>query len=63
MTLYFGVYLELGSGAWLEEKFGIRFETAVNFLRWCGSSTQFGGGKAIWGVRVAAKALVYFELY
>ena len=45
------------------EHFQQRFEHVDDFLIWCGKATSFGGGKAIWGARVAAAALIQFELY
>jgi hypothetical protein len=39
------------------------FTDVDEFLKWCGQAVSFGGGKAIWGVRVAAAAFIQFELY
>jgi Orsellinic acid/F9775 biosynthesis cluster protein D/Helicase conserved C-terminal domain len=63
MPLCYGIYRGSNSSEWLYEQFGKHFSDAAGFLRWTGQPTQFGGGKAIWGVRVAAAALVQFELY
>ena len=48
---------------WLEEQFQRTFTDVDEFLKQCGQAASFGGGKAIWGVRVAAAALIQFELY
>jgi len=63
MPLCYGIFHGSNSEAWLLEQFQQRFESIDRFLGWCGQATSFGGGKAIWGVRVAAAALVQFELY
>ncbi|OBT97666.1 hypothetical protein VE01_04422 [Pseudogymnoascus verrucosus] len=53
----------LSAEEWLLEQFQQRFGDVDEFLGWCGRATSFGGGKAIWGVKVAAAALIQFELY
>ena len=63
MPLCYGIFLGVSAEEWLFEQFQQRFETVDGFLRWCGKATSFGGGKAIWGVRVAAAALIHLELY
>ena len=63
MQLCYGIFHGAGSVEWLEEQFQKRFKDVDEFLIWCGQATSFGDGKAIWGVRVAAAALIYMELY
>ena len=63
MPLCYGIFHGSGGEEWLLEQFQQRFETIDEFLGWCGKATSFGGGKAIWAVRVTAAALVRFELY
>lgn len=63
MPLCYGIFHSSNGPAWLAEQFQQGFEGADEFLRWCGQATSFGGGKAIWGVRVAAVVLVHFELF
>jgi hypothetical protein len=63
MPLCYGIFHGSNSDEWLLEHFQQRFDDIDDFLKWCGGATRFGGGKAIWGVKVAAAALSYFELY
>jgi hypothetical protein len=63
MPLCYGIFYGDSAQEWLFEQFQQRFDNIDEFLEWCGRSTSFGGGKAIWAVRVAATALVQFELY
>ncbi|KFZ20411.1 hypothetical protein V501_00159 [Pseudogymnoascus sp. VKM F-4519 (FW-2642)] len=63
MPLCYGIFCGSSAEEWLLEQFQQRFGDVDEFLRWCGRATSFGGGKAIWGVRVAAAALIQFELY
>ena len=63
MPLCYGTFCGSSAEEWLLERFEQRFRDVDDFLAWCGRATSFGGGKAIWGVRVAAAALVQFELY
>jgi hypothetical protein len=63
MPLCYGIFYKSSAGEWLEEHFQQRFDNIDDFLKWCGKPTTFGGGKAIWGVRVAAAALIQFQLY
>ena len=63
MPLCYGMFCSGSGEEWLLEKFQQQFESIDEFLGWCGKATSFGGGKAIWGVRVAAAALIQFELF
>jgi superfamily II DNA or RNA helicase len=63
MPLCYGIFHGGGAEQWLEEQFQRTFTDVDEFLKWCGQAASFGGGKAIWGVRVAAAALIQFELY
>ena len=63
MPLYYGIFYGGGAEQWLLGQFQQRFGDVDEFLAWCGQATSFGGGKAIWAVRVAAAALIQFELY
>jgi hypothetical protein len=63
IPLCYGIFCGSSAGEWLEEHFQQRFDNINDFLKWCGKPTSFGGGKAIWGVRVAAAALIQFQLY
>lgn len=63
MPLCYGIFHGGSASEWLMEHFQQRFEHVDDFLIWCGKATSFGGGKAIWGARVAAAALIQFELY
>jgi hypothetical protein len=63
LQLCFAVYKEGQGGDWIKSIAKREFTDVVEFLRWCGTKTTFGGGKAIWGVRVAAAALVELELF
>ena len=63
MPLCYGIFHRGGAEQWLEEQSQRTFTDVHEFLRWCGQAASFGGGKAIWGVRVAAVALLQFELY
>jgi hypothetical protein len=63
MPLCYGIFYGGSAQEWLFEQFQQRFDDIDEFLGWCGRSTNFGGGRAIWAVRVAAAALVQFELY
>lgn len=63
MPLCYGVFDGAGAEQWLYEQFQQRFRDVDDFLAWCGQATSFGGGRAIWAVRVAAAALIQFELY
>ncbi len=57
MPLCYGVFHEEGGEQWLVKHFHQRFKDDTEFLVWCDQATSFGGGKAIWAVRVAAAAL------
>jgi superfamily II DNA or RNA helicase len=63
MPLCYGVFQGTGAEQWLRGRFQRSFQDIEEFLEWCGQTASFGGGKAIWAVRVAAAALVEFELY
>ena len=63
LPLCYGVFHGGGAEQWLLRQFQQRFRDVDEFLAWCGQATSFGGGKAIWAVRVAAAALVQFKLY
>jgi hypothetical protein len=63
MPLCYGIFHGGSAEEWLFEQFQRTFTDVHEFLGWCGQAASFGGGKAIWGVRVAAAALVQFELY
>jgi superfamily II DNA helicase RecQ len=63
LQLCFAVFNEGYSGDLIRSMAKREFTDVVEFLRWCGTKTTFGGGKAIWGVRVAAAALVKLELF
>jgi hypothetical protein len=63
MPLCYGIFCGRRANPWLEEQFQHTFADVDEFLRWCGQATRFGGGKAIWAVKVAARALVEFELF
>ena len=63
MPLCYGIFCGGLAGEWLEQQVQRGFTDVNEFLRWCGQPTRFGGCKAIQGVKVAAAALVLFELY
>ncbi len=63
MPLCYGIFCGSSAEEWLLEQFQQRFRDVDEFLGWCGKPTSFGGGKAIWGVKVAAAALIQLELY
>jgi hypothetical protein len=63
MPLCYGIFYGGSAQEWLFEQFQQRFDDIDEFLGWCGRLTNFGGGRAIWAVRVAVAALVQFELY
>jgi hypothetical protein len=63
MPLCYGIFYGGKAEQWLEKQFQRTFTDVDEFLRWCGRATSFGGGKAILGVKVAAAALIQFELY
>lgn len=63
LPLCFGVYKRGQGAAWLKRQAGREFWDGVDFIRWCGTGTTFGGGKAIWGLRLAAAALVELEVF
>lgn len=63
MPLCYGIFYGGGAEQWLLGQFQQRFRDVDEFLAWCGQATSFGGGKAIWAVRVAAAALIQFKLY
>ena len=63
MPLCYGIFHGGGAEQWLEERFQRTFTDVDDFLKWCGQAASFGGGKAIWGVCVAAAALIQFKLY
>jgi hypothetical protein len=57
LPLCYGIFHGGGAEQWLLGQFQQRFRDVDEFLAWCGQATSFGGGKAIWAVRVAAAAL------
>jgi superfamily II DNA or RNA helicase len=63
LPLCYSLFCGGGAAPWLQERFQQTFTDIDDFLTWCGRATSFGGGKAIWAVRVAAAALVQMELY
>lgn len=63
LPLCYGVFSQATGVDWLFERFDRRFRDIESFFDWLGEECDFGGGKAIQAVRVAAKALIDFELY
>ena len=63
MPLCYGIFYGGGAQSWLQERFQRTFADIDDFLRWCGQGSTFGGGKAIWVVKVAAAALIEFEVF
>lgn len=63
IPLCFGVFHREDSEQWFVKHFHQKFKDETEFLVWCGQATSFGGGKAIWAVRVAAAALLQLHLY
>ena len=63
MLLCYGIFCSSSAEEWLLEQFQQRFRDVNEFLGWCGKPTSFRGGKAIWGVKVAAATLIQLELY
>jgi hypothetical protein len=60
MPVCYGLWVRANRGLdsdWLRTRTGRRFTRADEFLVWCGRASQFGGTKAIEGVRIAAAAL------
>lgn len=63
LPLCFGIYKRGQGAAWLKRQAGREFRDEVDFIRWCGTGTTFGRGKAIWGVRLGAAALLELEVF
>ena len=64
LPLCYGQFHKPEGRQWLARQFDKRdFIDLDGFLSWCGQGTRFGGGKAIWAVRVAATLLLQLELY
>lgn len=63
LQLCFAVYKSGGGAEWIQTIAKREFSNVVEFIRWCGTKTTFGGEKAIWGVRIAAAALVALQLF
>ncbi|KAJ9625493.1 hypothetical protein H2203_004250 [Taxawa tesnikishii (nom. ined.)] len=60
LPLCYGIFVSAGGARWLEDHFRRRFAGVEDFFDWLGEETRFGGGMAVQGVRVAAKALLSF---
>jgi hypothetical protein len=64
LPLCYGVFYTATGQPWFQGEFPQGAALSIDeFLQWCGQRAWFGGGKAIQGVRVAALALIQFELY
>lgn len=63
LPLCFGVFRRSTGAGWLSERFGRGFQDMESYFDWLGEESEFGGGKAIQAVRVAAEVLVNFHLY
>lgn len=56
-----GIFNSVGDGEWIKGKFGREFANVEEFIDWLAEESEFGGGKAIQAVRVAARALLLFR--
>jgi superfamily II DNA helicase RecQ len=63
LPLCYGIFLHATGADWLSERFDRQFRDIESFFDWLGEECDFGGGRAIQAVRVAAEALIDFELY
>jgi len=63
LLLCYGIFLHAIGADWLSERFDRQFRDIKSFFDWLGEECDFGGGRAIQAVRVAAEALIDFELY
>lgn len=57
LPLCYGVFQAANGVSWVKECFGREFAGTERYFDWLGEETLFGGGKAVQGVRVAAKML------
>jgi len=63
LPLCYGIFLHATGADWLSERFDRQFRDIESFFDWLGEECDFGGGRAIQAVRVAAEALIDFGLY
>jgi hypothetical protein len=63
LPLCYGIFFHATGADWLSERFDRRFRDVESFFDWLGEECNFGGGRAIQAVRVAAEALIDFGLY
>ncbi|TKA72745.1 hypothetical protein B0A55_09950 [Friedmanniomyces simplex] len=57
LPLCYGIFISLDGPQWLRREFDRHFNSVAAYFDWFGEETEFGGGKAIQGVRVAARML------
>jgi len=61
LPLCYGLFESSQGPSWIRERFERTFHNTGQYFDWLGEETEFGGGKAIQAVRVAAEVLQYFE--